>query len=161
MLKHNENAISHDLCSESDTCLSSTNKTYEDAIVYTALITCEHAAVNTDVITYEDATTNTSTITCEEATNTIQPALVSRETMALYDDFAVSHSTQATLSFSHIGYNNKVFCDAGTMKELDYSIPFCIEQIQNDDNAVRFYTGFPTYKVLMACFIFWVNLYLI
>ena len=89
-------------------------------------------------------------ITCEEATNTIQPALVSRETMASYCDFAVLHSTQTTLSFPHIGYD-KVFCDAGSVTEPDSSVPFCIEQIQHDDNAVRFYTGFPTYKILMAC----------
>ena len=40
------------------------------------------------------------------------------------------------------------------MTEPDCSIPFRIEQIQNDDDAVRFYTGFPTFKILMACFVF-------
>ena len=69
-------------------------------------------------------------------------------------DFAVSRSTQITLSFSHIDYDKKNFCDVCTMTEPDCSIPFRIEQIQNDDDAVRFYTGFPTFKILMTCFIF-------
>jgi len=69
-------------------------------------------------------------------------------------DFAVSRSTQITLSFSHIDYDKKNFCDVCTMTEPDCSIPFCTEQIQNDDDTVRFYTGFPTFKILMTCFIF-------
>ena len=40
------------------------------------------------------------------------------------------------------------------MTEPDYFIPLRIGQVQNDDDAIRFYTGFPTFKLLMACYLF-------
>ena len=73
--------------------------------------------------------------------------------MASSCDFAISCSTQTTFNFSHIDYDKNIFCDACTMTEPD-STPFRIEQIQNDDDAIRFYTGFPIFKILMACFVF-------
>ena len=40
------------------------------------------------------------------------------------------------------------------MTEPDHFIPLRIGQVQNDDDAIQFYTGFPTLKLLMACFLF-------
>ena len=38
--------------------------------------------------------------------------------------------------------------------DLYAMIPFCIEAIQDDDKAVLFHTGFPSYMLLMICFNF-------
>ena len=130
------------------------NKTYEDAITNTDVMTCEDATVNTDVVSYVDAIVNTEPIICEEAsTNTLQPALVSKETMVSSHDFAISCSTQTTLKYFHIDHDKKMVCDACTMTKPNFS-SFQIEKIQNDDDAIRFYTGFPIFKILMVCFIF-------
>ena len=34
---------------------------------------------------------------------------------------------------------------------------FCIERFQNDNESISFYTGFPNYETLMACFEFVAN----
>ena len=50
------------------------------------------------------------------------------------------------------------YCEASTQtdcdKGSDYSIPLRIEQIQDNCNAIKFYTGFPSFQLLMACFTF-------
>lgn len=34
---------------------------------------------------------------------------------------------------------------------------FCIKRFQNDNESISFYTGFPNYETLMACFEFVAN----
>lgn len=87
-----------------------TDRTYKDASVNTDIITRKDATVNTDEASYDDAIVNTEPIIRKEAsTNTLQPALVSGESMDSLCNFAISCSTQTTLSFSHIEYDKKIF----------------------------------------------------
>ena len=37
---------------------------------------------------------------------------------------------------------------------------FCIEQIQNDDDLIRFYTGFASFKIFLAFLNFLALLYM-
>ena len=41
-----------------------------------------------------------------------------------------------------------------TGQDEQESIPFRFEQIKDDNNAVGFYTGFPSLSVMMICFTF-------
>lgn len=86
-----------------------------------------HVSCNTETATYCDVSTNTPVVpqTCDSSTQT--------------EELLVSHS------------------EASTMTEKDdeqESIPFRFEQIKDDNNAVRFYTGFPSLSVMMICFTF-------
>lgn len=48
-------------------------------------------------------------------------------------------------------------CDASTQTDCEdenLSTPFRIEQIQDNCNAVKFYTGFPSFQLLLACLMF-------
>ena len=54
-------------------------------------------------------------------------------------------STQTDRDVSHVG----------TMTDGEVDIPpFSIEQIKDDDQAIKFYTGFLIFAHLMACFNF-------
>ena len=108
----------------------------------TACPELEHVTVNTENIIHKDV-----------STETVKP-VVSKETMASFADFAATHATQTTVSFSHLAYDEKMCNDVATMTEPDYHVPLRIEQIQDNNDAVRFHTGFPTFKILMACFLF-------
>ena len=39
-------------------------------------------------------------------------------------------------------------------EDNDYSTPLRVEQIQDNRDAIKFYTGFPSFQLLMACFTF-------
>ena len=84
------------------------------------------AGYNTEIRTYCDVGTNTARVVTSEA------------------------STQTELP--------TVSCvDANTMTEEDNvenTTPFRIEQIKDDSKMVKFYTGFPSFQLLMVCFQF-------
>ena len=47
------------------------------------------------------------------------------------------------------------YSDATMMTDnKDVVTPFSIEQINDDDKMIRFYTGFPSFLLLMICFKF-------
>ena len=84
------------------------------------------AGYNTKIVTFCDASTNTITVESQMS----------------------STQTESTVSYS----------DASTMTDDkdDESVvtPFSIEQIKDDDKMIRFYTGFPSFHLLMICFKF-------
>ena len=84
------------------------------------------AGYNTEICTYCDVGTNTARVVTSEAS--IQTELPT------------------------------VSCvDANTMTEEDNvenTTPFRIEQIKDDSKMVKFYTGFPSFQLLMVCFQF-------
>ena len=84
-------------------------------------------ACSTESATYCDASTNTSVVpqTCDSSTQT--------------EEVSVPYSEASTMT------------EQGDEQE---SIPFWFEQIKDDNNAVRFYTGFPSLSVMMICFTF-------
>ena len=47
------------------------------------------------------------------------------------------------------------YCDVSTQTDHDegndHSTPLGVEQIQDNCNAIKFYTGFPSFQLLMAC----------
>ena len=54
-------------------------------------------------------------------------------------------STQTDVSVNHVG----------TMTDGEVEMPpFSVEQIKDDDEAIKFYVGFVTFAHLMACFHF-------
>ena len=80
---------------------------------------------------------------CDASTNTVIVDLQMSD---------ASTQTELTVSYS----------DASTMTdEDDYHIitPFSIEQIKDNDKMIRFYTGFPSFQLLMVFFNFWVLLF--
>ena len=86
------------------------------------------AGYNTEIRTFCDASTNTIII---------EPQVADASTQ-----------TELTVSYS----------DASMMtdnKDDEQVVsPFSIEQIKDDDKMIRFYTGFPSFQLLMICFKF-------
>ena len=82
---------------------------------------------NTETVTYCDASTNTPIVplTSDASTQT--------------EDLSVSHSEASTMT---------------EQNDEQETIPFRFEQIKDDNNAVRFYTGFLSVSVMMICFTF-------
>ena len=73
-----------------------------------------------------------------------------------------SHGHQSMQTdFNTLGRNNQSIqtdCDVNhvdTMTDGEADIPpFSVEQIKDDDQAIKFYTGFVTFAHMMACFHF-------
>ena len=86
------------------------------------------AGYNTEIRTFCDAGANTIIIESQVADASTQ--------------------TESTVSYSDAGTmtNNK---DDETVVTL-----FSIEQTKDDDKMIRFYTGFPSFQLLMICFKF-------
>ena len=76
--------------------------------------------------------------------------------------YSPDHDHQSTQTdFSTLGHNDQstqTDCEVnhvGTMTDGEADIPpFSVEQIKDDDQAVKFYTGFVTFAHMMACFHF-------
>lgn len=83
-----------------------------------------------------------------------------QSTQTHFDTIGCDHqNTQtefSTLDKSH--QSTQTDCDVnhvGTMTDGEVEVPpFCVEKIKDDDQAIKFYTGFVTFVHLMACFHF-------
>ena len=84
-------------------------------------------------VTVADGTTQTVTYTTSDVSIQHSPDLE-------------DHFTQTYVSVNH----------TGTMTEIDVmdSSPFRIQQIKDDNEAIKFYTGFISFSYFMACFNF-------
>ena len=109
-------------------------------------------------------TTDLAKLYTEDKEILVKPAVVSVESntdLKVFSDAATNTdvlqkgdiSTQTECEVSVTKY-----CDASTQtdrdEDNDYSTPLRVEQIQDNCDAIKFYTGFPSFQLLMACFTF-------
>ena len=89
----------------------------------------------------------------------VKPAVVSIENntdLKVFSDTAINTDViQKEDASTQTEVPATKYCDASTQTDHDeYSTPLRIEQIQDNCNAIKFYTGFPSFQLLMACFMF-------
>ena len=92
----------------------------------------------------------------------VKPAVVSVESntdLKLFSDAATNTDvTQKGDASAQTEVLVTKYCDTSTQTDRDEgndrSTPLRVEQIQDNCNAIKFYTGFPSFQLLMACFTF-------
>ena len=115
--------------------------------------TCD-VAISTDSLYTETVSTNTDLLGEDigtQTTHTVDDAQT--QTVRQICDVGI----QLSLHFNHKETQTTCYVQhRGTItddSEAD-ATPFRLEQIKDDDQAVKFYTGFPTFLHLMTCFNF-------
>ena len=103
--------------------------------------------------------TCTTDLYTEDKEILVKPAVVSVENNTDFSDAATNTDVmQKGDASAQTEVPVTKYCDASTQtdydKGSDYSKPLHIEQIQDNCNAIKFYTGFPSFQLLMACFTF-------
>ena len=109
-----------------------------------------------DVINVE---TQTTKMTCHVAVQ-CSPDYDHQSTQTHFDTIGYDHQSTQT-EFSALDKSHQStqtdhdVSHVGTMTDGEVDVPpFSIEQIKDDDQAIKFYTGFLTFAHLMACFNF-------
>ena len=116
--------------------------------------TCD-VATTTDPLYTETVSTNTDLLGEDVGTQTPRSVFDDAQTQTISH---VCHvGVQLSLQSDHKETQTVCYTQhSGTItdnSETDAS-PFLLEQIQDDNQAIKFYTGFPTFSHLIACFNF-------
>ena len=104
-------------------------------------------------------TTDLAKLNTEDKEILVKPAVVSIENntdLKVFSDAAINTDViQEEDASTQTEVPATKYCDASTQTDRDeYSTPLRVEQIQDNRNAIKFYTGFPSFQLLMACFTF-------
>lgn len=103
----------------------------------------ETVSTNTDLLGEDVGTQTTRTVADDVQTQTVRQMCHVGTQQSLHSDHK---DTQTECYVQHCGTITEI-CETEVT-------PFRLEQIKDDDQAIKFFTGFPTFLHLMTCFNF-------